>query len=526
MPRGILYRALLIIGLTLWAVLYLVPSLATTPPEWWPSFLPSRKIHLGLDLRGGTHLLLTVDLEKAVENALDQNAEDLRRVLREANVTGVEIQRMGQSLRLRAATQEAKNAVEKILSEQFPILTRTGAPEPAEGEVSVILDRREIQRLHEYALEQSLETIRNRIDQFGVAEPTVQRQGTQEILVQLPGIQDPGRAKELIGKTALLEFKLVAEDNKATPGADGTIVLQGQEMEPLSGQVHKVPYTLEKKTLMTGDVVADARVRPPTNVEGPYVELVLNDRGARLFEKITAENVGRRLAIILDNTVYSAPVIREKIAGGRAQITGSFDIKEARDLAIVLRAGALPAPVSIAEERTVGPSLGKDSINQGILSFVVGGSLVIVFMAVYYKMAGVLADLAVVLNIVYLLAVLAAFEATLTLPGIAGIVLTLGMAVDANVLINERMREEIRLGKNPRAAVEAGYERALPAILDSNITTFLSGLILFQFGSGPIKGFAVTLCIGIVSSVFTAVVGTRVVYDYLLARRRLVALSV
>jgi len=525
MPRGILYRALLIIGLTLWAVMYLVPSLMVALPEWWPSFLPSRKIHLGLDLRGGTHLLLNVDLEKAIENAVDQNAEDLRRVLREGNVTGVEIQRVGQSLRLRAATQEAKNAAEKILSEQFPILTRTGAPQPAEGEIAVVLDRREVQRLREYALEQSLETIRNRIDQFGVAEPTVQRQGSQEILVQLPGIQDPARAKDLIGKTALLEFKLVAEDNKA-PGADGTVVLQGQEVEPLSGQAHKVPYTLERKTLMTGDVVADARVRPPTNVEGPYVELILNDRGARLFEKITGENVGRRLAIILDNTVYSAPVIREKIGGGRASITGSFDIKEARDLAIVLRAGALPAPVTIAEERTVGPSLGKDSINQGVLSFVVGGSLVIIFMAIYYKVAGVLADLAVVLNILYLLAALSAFEATLTLPGIAGIVLTIGMAVDANVLINERMREEVRLGKSPRAAVEAGYERALPAILDSNITTFLSGLILFQFGSGPVKGFAVTLCLGIISSVFTAVVGTRVVYDYLLAKRRLVALSV
>lgn len=525
MTRGILYRVLLIAGLTLWAIIYLVPSLSPTAAEWWPSFLPSRKIHLGLDLQGGTHLLLSVDLDKALESALDQNAEDLRRLLREANVTGVEIQRVGQSLRIRAATQEAKNAAEKILSEQFPILTRTGAPEPAEGEISLVLDRREVQRLREYALDQSLETIRNRIDQFGVSEPTVQRQGSQEILVQLPGIQDPARAKELIGKTARLEFKLVAEGDKAT-GGDGTEVLQGQEMEPLSGQVHKVPYTLEKKTLMTGDVVADARVRPPTNVEGPYVELILNDRGARLFEKITGESVGRRLAIILDNTVYSAPVIREKIGGGRASITGSFDIKEARDLAIVLRAGALPAPVTIAEERTVGPSLGKDSINQGVLSFVVGGSLVIVFMAVYYRMAGVLADMAVILNILYLLAVLAAFEATLTLPGIAGIVLTMGMAVDANVLINERMREEIRLGKSPRAAVEAGYERALPAILDSNITTFLSGLILFQFGSGPVKGFAVTLCIGIVSSVFTAVVGTRVVYDYLLARRRLVALSV
>jgi preprotein translocase subunit SecD len=524
MPRGILYRVLLIAGLTLWAVVYLLPSLMATPPEWWPSFFPSRKIRMGLDLRGGTHLLLSVDLEKAVENALDQNAEELRRALREANVSGVDVQRAGQVLRLRAATQEAKNATEKILSEQFPILTRTGAPEPAEGEITLVFDRREVQRLQEYALEQSLEAIRNRIDQFGVAEPTVQRQGNQEILVQLPGIQDPARAKELIRKTAVLEFKLVAEGENAVSG--GTIELQGQEIEPLSGQIRKVPYRVEKRTLMTGNVIADARVRPATDIEGPYVELVLNDRGAQLFEKITGENVGRRLAIILDNTVYSAPVIRERIGGGRASITGSFDIKEARDLAIVLRAGALPAPVTIAEERTVGPSLGQDSINQGMLSFAVSGALIVVFMAVYYRMAGVLADLAVILNVLYLLAALAAFEATLTLPGIAGIVLTVGMAVDANVLINERMREEIRLGKNARAAVEAGYERAMPAILDSNITTFLSGLILFQFGSGPVKGFAVTLCIGIVSTVFTAVVATRVVYDYLLARRRLVAISV
>jgi preprotein translocase subunit SecD len=520
MPKGVLYRALGILILTLVSVMYVVPSVVSSLPEWWPSFL-SRKIRLGLDLRGGTHLLLSVDLEKALDNALDQNAEELRRTLNEATVSGVSVERVGQALRIRAATQEAKNATEKTIKDQFPILTHEGAPTAGEGEISVVLDEREKRRIREYALDQSLETLRNRIDQFGVAEPTVQRQGSQDILVQLPGIQDPARAKALIGKTAVLEFKLVAEGT-----GNDTIELQGQEVEPLSGQVRKVPYRLEKKTLMTGDVVADARVRPASDIEGPYVELVLNDRGARLFEKITGENVNRRLAIILDDTVYSAPTIRERISGGRASITGSFDIKEARDLAIVLRAGALPAPVSIAEERTVGPSLGKDSIDQGVRSFMVGGALVILFMMMYYKLAGVLADIAVILNILFLLAVLAAFEATLTLPGIAGMVLTLGMAVDANVLINERMREELRLGKSPRAAVESGYERALPAILDSNITTFLSGLILFQFGSGPVKGFAVTLCIGLVSTVFTAVVCTRVVYDYLIGQRRLTTLSV
>lgn len=524
MQKGILYRALLVLALAVWAVVYLLPSMMEKVPDWWSAILPSHKIRLGLDLRGGTHLLLNIDMEKAVANALDQSTEELRRTLREANLAGVDIKREDKVLRIRTGTPEVKNGVEKVLSEQFPILVTDGAPTPADGELAVVFDKREVTRLHQYAIDQSLETIRNRIDQFGVAEPTVQRQGSQDILVQLPGIQDTARAKELLKKVAALEFKLVAAGDQGGP--EGTVNLSGQEREPLSGQMRKIDYTLDKKTLMTGDVVSDARVRPSSDLEGPYVELVLNDAGARLFEKITSDNVGRQLAIILDNTVYSAPVIREKIGGGRASITGNFDIKEARDLAIVLRAGALPAPVTIAEERTVGPSLGKDSIRQGMLSFLVGGALIVVFMILYYKFAGVLADAAVILNVVLLMAALAAFEATLTLPGIAGILLTVGMAVDANVLINERMREEIRLGKNARAAVESGYERALPAILDSNITTFLSGLILFQFGSGPVKGFAVTLCIGIVTTVFTAVFCTRVVYDYLLANRRLTTLSV
>jgi preprotein translocase subunit SecD len=277
---------------------------------------------------------------------------------------------------------------------------------------------------------------------------------------------------------------------------------------------------------MTGEYISDARVRPSEQLQGPYVELILNSSGARLFEQITAANVKRRLAIVLDNRVYSAPVIQERIGGGRASITGSFDIKEARDLAIVLRAGALPAPVEIVEERTVGPSLGQDSINQGFRSFMVGGALVIVFMIAYYKRAGLVAVVAVVFNVVFMMAMLAGFQAVLTLPGIAGIVLTIGMAVDANVLINERIREELRAGRAPRSAIEAGYEHALPAILDSNVTTFLSGVILFQFGTGPVKGFAVTLCIGIITTVLTAVYLTRVYYDYRLMSRKLERVSV
>jgi len=303
--------------------------------------------------------------------------------------------------------------------------------------------------------------------------------------------------------------------------------MPGREVDQVTGRVTRTEYKVEPHTLMTGDIISNARPRPGTQTDPrPYVEVDFNTRGAKIFEEITGANVGRRLAIILDGVIQSAPVIQERIGGGRARITGSFDFKDARDLALVLRTGALPAPVHVAEERTVGPSLGKDSIRQGILSFAVGGALVVVFMLIYYRLAGVLADMALILNVVFLLAALAAFGATLTLPGIAGVVLTLGMAVDANVLINERMREEMRLGKTARAVIDAGYERALPAILDSNVTTFLSGIILFQFGSGPVKGFAVTLCIGIVSSVFTAVVGTRVVYDYMLSKRRLQTVSV
>jgi preprotein translocase subunit SecD len=277
---------------------------------------------------------------------------------------------------------------------------------------------------------------------------------------------------------------------------------------------------------MTGEYITDARVRPSSQLQGPYVELILNSTGARLFEQITAANVKRRLAIVLDNRVYSAPVIQERIGGGRASITGSFDIKEARDLAIILRAGALPAPVEIVEERTVGPSLGQDSIRQGITSFIVGGALVVVFMVAYYKGAGLLAVVAVVFNILYMMAILAGFQAVLTLPGIAGIVLTIGMAVDANVLINERIREELRAGRTVRSAIEAGYQNALPAILDSNVTTFLSGVILFQFGTGPIKGFAVTLCVGILTTVITAVYLTRIYYDLRISGRKLERISI
>jgi preprotein translocase subunit SecD len=529
----LLYRTLAVIGLAAAAILFLLPTILGGPPAGL-GFLPKSQVKLGLDLQGGTHLILTVEVDKAVENSLEVNSQALARELRKAGLRSREVKRIsGTAIEVTVGGDE-REKLEGVLSEEFPNFTITESRVEGDNLVAqVSLLPAEVSRIRESAVEQSLETIRNRVDQFGVSEPVIQRQGENDILVQLPGVQDPQRAKDLIGKTAVLEFKLVRDDPNVKAYADatrplpaGTEVLYEVKKDEVGRRRKGEPLLVESRTLMTGDVVVDAKVRPGELPNSRVVLLNLNPRGARIFEEVTGENVNRRLAIILDNTIYSAPVIRERIGGGRAQIEGNFTSDEAKDLTIVLRTGALPAPVTIAEERTVGPTLGRDSIHQGILSFIVGGSLVVLFMLVYYKFAGLLADLALVLNILFLVGSLAALGATLTLPGIAGIVLTIGMAVDANVLINERIREELRLGKTARAAIEAGYERALPAILDSNITTFLAGVILFQFGSGPIKGFAVTLCIGLASSVFTAVVGTRVVYDHLLARRAIQTVSV
>jgi preprotein translocase subunit SecD len=518
---------------TVVSLVYLAPTFVRNLPSWWSGFMPTDRIHLGLDLQGGSHLVLEVKVDKAIENNVERIRADLTNVLRDRGISGVSVERVqGTQLQIKVPAANVER-VRGLLKSDFPNLA-LASTQTSGGttEFLMTLSKEEIRSLRDYAVDQSLETIRNRIDQFGVSEPIIQRQGQQDILIQLPGIQDPERAKEIIGKTALLEFKLV-DDNanvedalkNGPPPGDQILYGYGGKGEGSVG-AEKIPYVVQARTLMTGEYITDARVRPSSQLQGPYVELILNSTGARLFEQITAANVKRRLAIVLDNRVYSAPVIQERISGGRASITGSFDIKEARDLAIVLRAGALPAPVEIVEERTVGPSLGQDSIRQGITSFIVGGALVVVFMVAYYKGAGLVAVVAVIFNIFYMLAILAGFQAVLTLPGIAGIVLTIGMAVDANVLINERIREELRAGRAVRSAIEAGYQNALPAILDSNITTFLSGVILFQFGTGPIKGFAVTLCVGILTTVLTAVYLTRIYYDYRIVTRRLDRISI
>jgi preprotein translocase subunit SecD len=533
MRRSVAVRLTLLVVATLVALVYLAPTFVGSLPAWWSGFMPTERIHLGLDLQGGSHLVLEVKVEKAIENNLERLKEELTNTLRERGISGASIERIaGAQVQLKVQAESVER-VQGLLKSDFSNLTVVNTQSGGgTTQFFLTLSKEELRSLRDYAVDQSLETIRNRIDQFGVSEPIIQRQGQQDILIQLPGIQDPQRAKEIIGKTALLEFKLVddaanVEEAVRNGPPPGRQILYGYGGKGEGGLgTEKAAYVLESRTLMTGEYITDARVRPSSQLQGPYVELILNTSGARLFEQITADNVKRRLAIVLDNRVYSAPVIQERIGGGRASITGSFDIKEARDLAIVLRAGALPAPVEIVEERTVGPSLGQDSINQGVTSFIVGGALVVVFMIAYYMGAGLVAVVAVIFNIFFMMAILAGFQAVLTLPGIAGIVLTIGMAVDANVLINERIREELRAGRPARSAIEAGYEHALPAILDSNVTTFLSGVILFQFGTGPIKGFAVTLCVGILTTVLTAVYLTRIYYDYRLSARKLDRISI
>ncbi len=369
------------------------------------------------------------------------------------------------------------------------------------------------------APDRALEIIRNRIDQFGVLEPSIQRQGADRIVVQLPGVTERERAVNLIKSTAHLEFRIVSDDPELMKRAlDGEDV-EGYELKEMKTRDRQSEELLvEKAAALKGDTLVDATTEfSQSTFNQPYVSIIFNNKGAKTFADITARNVGRRLAIVLDGTVYSAPVIREQIPSGRAQITGNFSVQESNDLAIVLRAGALPAPVEVIEERTVGPTLGKDSIQKGIKAILIGGLLVLIFMAAYYLLAGLIADFALMLNLILITGALAYFHATLTLPGIAGLVLTIGMSVDANVLIFERIREESKVGKSLRAAIQSGFQRAFLTILDANVTTLITALILFQFGTGPVRGFATVLSIGIISSMFTAIVVTRLILDYLSA---------
>ncbi len=521
MLRSLRIRFILYAGITLFAILLFLPTLTTELPPWFYKVIPTEKIHLGLDLQGGMHLVLEVEGEKAVESYVERIKNNLKDDLKDKGVPVGRIERE-KTDRIVMEVSGEKARWEKILSDRYPMLQELSTTPLEKGiwRIGLVLDSKEADHIRKNAIDQALETIRNRIDQFGVSEPEITLQGVDRILVQLPGIKDPQRAIKLIGQTALLEFKLVDDEadlEEALKGniPEGDIILYQRIVDPKTGGVKKVPYLLKEKTLMTGDVLKDARVALDSQFHEPYVALEFDDIGAKLFEQITGANVKKRLAIILDNNVYSAPVIQERISGGRAQITGRFDMKEASDLAIVLRAGALPAPVKIIEERTVGPSLGQDSIRKGIISILISAVLVVAFMIFYYRVSGVIADIALILNVLLVLAALALFRATLTLPGIAGLVLSIGMAVDANILIHERIKEELRWGKTIRAAIDQGYHRAFITIIDSNLTTLIAGVLLYQFGTGPVKGFAVTLCIGILANIFTAVYVTRWVFDFL-----------
>lgn len=513
--------------LTATAVIILLPSFNLSLPDWMNSLIGGTRIQLGLDLQGGTHLLMAVKLDDAVKSQLGHRADDIRRELKDNKLDYDDIsQDDAGNIIVKLKSSDERSAFLDLASKSFPDLVVSPVTTSSGPAFSLGFKPHDLNQLKADVMEKALDTIRNRIDQLGVRETTVVREGDNEILVQLPGIQDPERAKELIGKTAVLEFKLIDDSHNVQDAIkDGPPV--GDEIlygSPQRGG--RTPYLVETPVLMKGDVVTDARVRPGGRLEGPYVSVELDSHGADIFDSLTAANVGRRLAIILDGTVYSDPVIKERIPGGHVQITGRFSMDEAHDLAIVLRSGSLPAAVEFEEERTVGPSLGRDSIRQGEMAFIIGALAVLIFMPLYYSGAGLVADFGLSLNILLLICVMAAMQATLTLPGIAGIVLTLGMSVDANVLVNERMREELRNGKTPREAVRLGYERAWSAIRDSNISTFVAGLILFQFGTGPVKGFAVTLCVGVLTGLFSCIVVTRAWYDSLIAARKLNTISV
>jgi preprotein translocase subunit SecD len=533
MFQSIKLRVLITVAVMLAAIYYFIPSVWPDMPAQMANLFPKNKIRLGLDLQGGMHLLLEVDTEKAMESSVDRLANSLKEALMEKKVRFRNIEAKGGTISIEIASRESRADFDKVLADQFADL-EIKSYDTVDGreKLNLTLKPKRLAEMKKTTLEQSLETIRNRIDQFGVTEPEIIPEGEDRILIQLPGIKDPRRAIDLIGRTALLEFKLVDEEHSVedalrgnVPAGDILMKSAREAGERTSGR-RDTMYLLKERTLLTGQSLENAQVKISDRFGEPYVAIKFNPQGARDFDRITGENVNRRLAIILDGAVYSAPVIKERISGGDAQITGSFTMEDAKDLAIVLRAGSLPAPVKILEQRTVGPSLGQDSIDKGILSTLIAFFLVIVFMVVYYKGSGIIANVALLLNCILTLGTLAVFQATLTLPGIAGILLVIGMAVDANVLIFERAREEIRLGKTPRAVIETGYGKAFITILDTHITTLIAAVFLFQFGTGPVKGFAVTLTIGLIYSILTAVFVTRIIFDYLVWNRKIKTLSI
>ncbi|WP_315832860.1 protein translocase subunit SecD [Bradyrhizobium prioriisuperbiae] len=483
----------------------------------WPTWA-QRHLVLGLDLQGGSHILLEVDGNAVRKDKLNQVADDARRTMREARIRfvgGINVR--GDNVEVRVAEADTQAALTKLRELSQPlggILGTSGqrsvdVSDAGNGLIRLSVPQAAVIERMRQAVEQSIQIIEKRVNELGTVEPLIQRQGIDRILVQVPGLQDPSRLKEILGKTAKMDFRMVDSSVPPDQAAQGRVPPESEVL--MSAQSPKVPEVIKKQVLVSGGDLTDAQPGFDQRSGEPIVSFRFNTSGARKFAQATLDNVGQRFAIILDNEVISAPVIREPITGGSGQISGGFTVQQANDLAILLRAGALPAPLTIIEERTVGPGLGQDSIAAGELASYVGSILVIVFMTLTYRLFGLFANIAVAINVAMIFGVLSLLNATLTLPGIAGIVLTVGIAVDSNVLIYERIREEIRGGRNAISAIDAGFTRALATIMDSNITTFIAAAVLFYIGTGPVRGFAVTLGIGILTTVFTAFTVTRLI---------------
>ncbi|MGY3589595.1 preprotein translocase subunit SecD [Bradyrhizobium sp. USDA 4341] len=510
------WRALGIILTALVVCLCAVPNFfPEAQVKTWPAWA-QRRLVLGLDLQGGSYLLLEVDANYVKKEKLEQVRDDTRKALRDARILfngGVQVRNDGVEVRI-AKEADVPAALAKLREVAQPISGLLGPSGQRDVDVTdaggglirlTVSQPAMIERMRK-TIEQSIQIVERRVNELGTVEPLIQRQGTDRILVQVPGLQDPTHLKELLGKTAKMEFRMV--DTTASPD-QATVPADSERL--VSASPPPVPYIVKKQVLVSGSELSDAQPGFDQRTGEAIVSFKFNTSGARKFAQATADNVGQPFAIVLDNKVISAPVIREPITGGQGQISGSFTVQSANDLAILMRAGALPAPLTVVEERTVGPGLGQDSIEKGELAAYVGSILVIVFMLITYRLFGVFANIAVAINVAMIFGLLSLLNATLTLPGIAGIVLTVGIAVDSNVLIYERIREELRGGRNAISAIDAGFKRALATILDSNITTFIAAAVLFYIGTGPVRGFAVTLGIGIITTVFTAFTLTRLI---------------
>ncbi|SEP24452.1 protein translocase subunit SecD [Nitrosovibrio sp. Nv6] len=493
-------------------------NLLPNSPRWLTS-IGALPMYLGLDLRGGVHFMLQVDMKGAISKALDRFSADIRGSLREKKIPYAGLDKRGSQIVVKFRNAESRAQAEAEIKKTYADLNVREDNVGSEFHLTATLKPEAHKLIQDSAVQQNITTLRNRVNELGVAEPIIQQAGADRVVVQLPGVQDTAKAKDILGRTATLEVRMVDEEHDISAALRGQIPFGAELYTERGGG----PILVKKQVVLTGDRINDAQAGFDNNNQ-PAVHLNLDNNGARIFRQLTKENVGKRMAILLieknQAEVITAPVIREEIGGGRVQISGSMTTEEARDVALLLRAGALAAPMDIVEERTVGPSLGADNIARGFNSTLWGFAAIAVFMTIYYTVFGFISVMALAVNLLLLVGLLSILQATLTLPGMAAIALTLGMAIDANVLINERIRDELRMGMQPQAAINAGYERAFGTILDSNITTLIAGIALFAFGSGPVKGFAVVLCLGIMTSIFSAVMVSRGVVNLIYGSRR------